>query len=224
MSVLDPSNTSYYISEVIDAGRDEPLFMVFNRHIIFLSRTHRVDCITTKSYVKNLLHYILSSPLQVSLEDCPQEMFIHGSANKCWEMVRDRANQEITRQHKSGRLNLPPLQPPGSLDGFEMFGFTSPSIVQVNYSLMRNWLNYSATNLYRIPFIIILWETGNRSTGSKSGLLGVLGLSAVFSASITDSATFRSQDLRARKRSGGTWKSCFGPRSRNNTQGSFQEG
>ena len=47
-------------------------------------------------------------------------------------MVRERVNQEITRQHKLGRLNLPPLQPPGSLDGFEMFGFTSPAIVQVN--------------------------------------------------------------------------------------------
>lgn len=48
------------------------------------------------------------------------------------ELVRDKVNQEITRQHKMGRLNLPPLQPPGSLDGFEMFGFTSPAIVQVN--------------------------------------------------------------------------------------------
>ena len=48
------------------------------------------------------------------------------------ESVRDKVNQEITTQHKMGRLNLPPLQPPGSLDGFEMFGFTSPAIVQVN--------------------------------------------------------------------------------------------
>lgn len=28
MNVLDPSNTCYYISEVLDAGRDVPLFMV----------------------------------------------------------------------------------------------------------------------------------------------------------------------------------------------------
>jgi hypothetical protein len=72
--------------------------------------------------------------LQVSLEQCRREVFIHISAAKCWEMVRDRVNQEITKQHKLGRTNLPPLQPPGSLDGFEMFGFSSPEIVQVKYS------------------------------------------------------------------------------------------
>lgn len=66
------------------------------------------------------------------MEHSPNEMFIHGSVVRCWELVRERVNQEITRQHKLGRSNLPPLQPPGSLDGFEMFGFTSPAIVQVN--------------------------------------------------------------------------------------------
>ncbi|XP_062084398.1 putative lysine-specific demethylase JMJ16 [Humulus lupulus] len=101
ISVLDPSNMCYYVSEVLDAGRDGPLFMV-------------------------------------SLENSPSEMFIHGSVVRCWELVRDRVNQEITRQHKMGRLNLPPLQPPGSLDGFEMFGFTSPSIVQVIEAMDRN--------------------------------------------------------------------------------------
>lgn len=66
------------------------------------------------------------------MEHCPSEVFIHVSAAKCWEMVRERVNQEITKQHKLGRMNLPPLQPPGSLDGFEMFGFSTPAIVQVN--------------------------------------------------------------------------------------------
>ena len=46
-------------------------------------------------------------------------------------MVRERVNQEITKQHKLGRMPLPPLQPPGSLDGMEMFGFSSPTIMQV---------------------------------------------------------------------------------------------
>ncbi|KAM6577114.1 hypothetical protein CsatB_028951 [Cannabis sativa] len=101
ISVLDPSNMCHYISEVLDAGRDGPLFMV-------------------------------------SLENSPSEMFIHGSVVRCWELVRDRVNQEITRQHKMGRLNLPPIQPPGSLDGFEMFGFTSPAIVQVIEAMDRN--------------------------------------------------------------------------------------
>ncbi|KAK1547892.1 hypothetical protein Q3G72_007158 [Acer saccharum] len=51
------------------------------------------------------------------MENCSSEVFDHVSAARCWELVRDRVNQEITKQHKSGRMNLPPLQPPGSLDG-----------------------------------------------------------------------------------------------------------
>ncbi|XP_057477100.1 putative lysine-specific demethylase JMJ16 [Actinidia eriantha] len=101
ISVLDPTNMCYYVSEILDAGRDGPLFMV-------------------------------------SVEHCPSEVFIHVSAAKCWEMVRERANQEITKQHKLGIMNLPPLQPPGSLDGMEMFGFSSPEIVQVIQAMDRN--------------------------------------------------------------------------------------
>ncbi|KAE9619092.1 putative chromatin remodeling & transcription regulator FYR family [Lupinus albus] len=102
ISVLDPSSTmSYYISEILDAGRGGPLFMV-------------------------------------SLENCPSEVFIHVSPARCWELVRERVNQEIAKQHKLGKKGLPPLQPPGSLDGFEMFGFSSPAIVQAIEALDRS--------------------------------------------------------------------------------------
>ncbi|XP_022996748.1 putative lysine-specific demethylase JMJ16 [Cucurbita maxima] len=101
ISVLDPSTLCYYVSEILDAGRDGPLFMVV-------------------------------------LEHCPSEVFVHVSAARCWELVRDRVNQEIAKQHKLGRMNLPPLQPPGSLDGLEMFGFTSPTIVQAIEAMDRN--------------------------------------------------------------------------------------
>ncbi|KAK1548860.1 hypothetical protein Q3G72_020661 [Acer saccharum] len=80
INVLDPTNMCYYVSEILDARRDGPLFMV-------------------------------------SMENCSSEVFDHVSAARCWELVRDRVNQEITKQHKSGRMNLPPLQPPGSLEG-----------------------------------------------------------------------------------------------------------
>ncbi|CAL1389758.1 unnamed protein product [Linum trigynum] len=93
ISVLDPTSMCYYVSEILDSGRNGPLFMV-------------------------------------SLEQCPAEVFVHISATRCWEMVRERVNQEITKQYKMGKPNLAPLQPPGSLDGFEMFGFSSPTIVQ----------------------------------------------------------------------------------------------
>ncbi|XP_031282041.1 putative lysine-specific demethylase JMJ16 [Pistacia vera] len=101
ISILDPTNMCYYVSEILDAGRNGPLFMV-------------------------------------SLEQSPSEVFIHISAARCWEMVRDRVNQEIAKQHKLGRTNLPPLQPPGSLDGFEMFGFSSPAIVQAIEAMDHN--------------------------------------------------------------------------------------
>ncbi|XP_019428262.1 PREDICTED: putative lysine-specific demethylase JMJ16 [Lupinus angustifolius] len=102
ISVLDPSSTMcYYISEILDAGRAGPLFMV-------------------------------------SLENCPSEVFVHVSPARCWELVRERVNQEIAKQHKLGKKGLPPLQPPGSLDGFEMFGFSSPAIVQAIEALDRS--------------------------------------------------------------------------------------
>lgn len=41
-------------------------------------------------------------------------------------------NTEIKKQHSLGRTSLPPLQPPGCLDGLEMFGFSSTAIIQVN--------------------------------------------------------------------------------------------
>ncbi|KAK1409754.1 hypothetical protein QVD17_36283 [Tagetes erecta] len=101
INVLDPTDTCYYISEIVDVGKNRPLFMV-------------------------------------SLEKDPSEVFIHLSAVKCWEMVRERVNSEISKKHKSKISNLPPLQPPGSLDGMEMFGFSSPSILQGVQSVDRD--------------------------------------------------------------------------------------
>lgn len=74
------------------------------------------------------------------MEGSPNEVFLHVSASRCWEMVRERVNQEISKQYKLGKTKLPPLQPPGSLDGMEMFGFSSPAIVQVilfSFSFLR---------------------------------------------------------------------------------------
>jgi len=71
--------------------------------------------------------------MQVKVEQCPSELFIHVSATRCWDMVRERVNNEIRRHHNSGKVNLLTLQPPGSLDGLEMFGLTSPTIIQVMF-------------------------------------------------------------------------------------------
>lgn len=101
IDVVDPSNMCYYVSEILEAGRDGPLFMV-------------------------------------SLEHCPNEVFVHLSATKCWDMVRERVNQEVAKQHKLGKPKLPPLQPPGSVEGMEMFGFTTTAIVQAIAAMDQN--------------------------------------------------------------------------------------
>ncbi|KAL5768137.1 hypothetical protein ACOSQ2_014920 [Xanthoceras sorbifolium] len=138
MSILDPTNMCYYVSEILDAGRDGPLFMV-------------------------------------SLENCSSEVFVHVSAARCWELVRDRVNHEITKQHKMGRINLPPLQPPGSLDGFEMFGFSSPAIVQAIEAMDQNRVctEYWDSRPYSRPQVQISQPSQNgenlhRSSGEQN--------------------------------------------------------
>lgn len=74
---------------------------------------------------------------QVSLEQLPQESFVHVSAQECWLMVCRKLNQEIRKQQSLGKKQeLPPLQPLGSINGLEMFGFLTPSIVQVKPRLL----------------------------------------------------------------------------------------
>ncbi|KAK8591328.1 hypothetical protein V6N13_031376 [Hibiscus sabdariffa] len=132
MSVLDPTNMVYYVSEILDAGRDGPLFMV-------------------------------------SVENFPSEVFIHVSASRCWEMVREKVNQEITKQHRVGKTNLPPLQPPGSLDGFEMFGFSSPEIIQAIEAMDQNRVctEYWSSRPYSRSQVQILQHFLPSSNGEK---------------------------------------------------------
>ncbi|XP_072955153.1 lysine-specific demethylase JMJ18-like [Typha angustifolia] len=94
LSVLDPTKTCNYISEILDAGLLGPLF-------------------------------------KVMIEERPDVSFTHTSALQCWEMVRERLNEEIINHHSLGKEELPPLQTPGSMNGFEMFGFLSPPIIQI---------------------------------------------------------------------------------------------
>ncbi|GFQ07428.1 lysine-specific demethylase jmj18 [Phtheirospermum japonicum] len=83
-------------------------------------------------YTSEIVDGGLIGPLfKVTLEEQPNETFVRGSADQCWEMVLQRLNQEITRQRRLGsNQGLPPLQPSSSINGLEMFGFHSPSIVQ----------------------------------------------------------------------------------------------
>nr|QEG03034.1 putative lysine-specific demethylase JMJ16 isoform X1 [Cymbidium ensifolium]QEG03035.1 putative lysine-specific demethylase JMJ16 isoform X2 [Cymbidium ensifolium]QEG03037.1 putative lysine-specific demethylase JMJ16 isoform X3 [Cymbidium ensifolium]QEG03038.1 putative lysine-specific demethylase JMJ16 isoform X4 [Cymbidium ensifolium] len=90
-------------------------------------------------YISEILDSELFGPLfMIKLEQSPSEIFFHVSATNCWNMVRERVNNEIRRLHSLGRVNLPSFQPPGSVDGLEMFGLTSPTIIQVIEAMDTN--------------------------------------------------------------------------------------
>ncbi|KAA8537093.1 hypothetical protein F0562_029571 [Nyssa sinensis] len=103
------------------------------------------------SYLSEIVDAGFLGPLfKVTLEVCPSESFTNVSAEKCWEMVMQRVNQEITRQSSLGKQGLPNLQPPESINGLEMFGFLSPPIIQAiealdpNHQCMEYW-NHNLT-------------------------------------------------------------------------------
>ncbi|URE10603.1 lysine-specific demethylase JMJ14-like [Musa troglodytarum] len=84
------------------------------------------------NYVSEVLDAGLLGPLfKVMVENNPEMSFTASSALQCWEMIRERLNQEIVRQHNLGKQGLPELQSPESMDGLEMFGLLSPSIIRV---------------------------------------------------------------------------------------------
>ncbi|KAK9055964.1 hypothetical protein SSX86_027051 [Deinandra increscens subsp. villosa] len=77
------------------------------------------------SYIAEIHDAGLIGPLfKVFLEESPNEGFMDVSADKCWKLVLQRLNQEIA---KLADQDLKPLH---SINGLEMFGLSSPSIVQ----------------------------------------------------------------------------------------------
>ncbi|KAJ4776319.1 Transcription factor jumonji (jmj) family protein / zinc finger (C5HC2 type) family protein [Rhynchospora pubera] len=137
LSVLDPTQMCYYISEILDGGDIGPLFMVM-------------------------------------VEECRNEVFIHVSAMRCWDMVRERVNMEIRKQHIKGKVELTILQPPGTLDGLEMFGLTSPNIVKAIEVLDRDHMCTaywsSRPNAQQTPAISSVPTQNEKSLTSISAL------------------------------------------------------
>lgn len=116
------------------------------------------------SYISEILDAGLLGPLfKVTVEEFPKEAFIHVSADKCWEMVQERLNQEIVRQCSLGKEGLPSLQPPGSLNGLQLFGLSSEAIVQAIEALdpYHQCMEYWASKLNQHP-----------SSGTESGCEG----------------------------------------------------
>ncbi|KVH89410.1 FY-rich, C-terminal [Cynara cardunculus var. scolymus] len=81
------------------------------------------------SYISEIHDAGLIGPLfKVFLEECPSESFMEVSADKCWELVLQRLNQEMVKGCKLANHAMKPL---GTISGLEMFGLLSPDIVQV---------------------------------------------------------------------------------------------
>lgn len=115
----------------------------------------------TCSYISEVVDAGLLGPLfKVTLEDCPSKTFTNVSPDKCWEMVLLSFNKEITRQSSMGKQGPPPLK---SINGFDMFGFSSPSIIQAiealdpNHQCLEYWNHKLVENLtcndsHKFPF------------------------------------------------------------------------
>jgi len=75
------------------------------------------------------------------MEERPSEAFTNTSADKCWESVLERLNHETKKLRNQGEREPPPLELLQSINGHKMFGFLSPSIIQV--MLTNVYLRYS---------------------------------------------------------------------------------
>lgn len=109
---------SNYISEVLDAGLMGPLFKVKHPflplNVLFSNKLNEED-----------LWLFFSVLFQVTLEESPDESFCNVSAQECWEMVLQRVKDTCTS------LGLPTSPRFEGINGLQMFGFLSPSIVEV---------------------------------------------------------------------------------------------
>ncbi|KAK9223476.1 hypothetical protein WN944_011920 [Citrus x changshan-huyou] len=124
------------------------------------------------NYISEVLDAGLLGPLfkqnqfQVTLEECPSETFVNVSAQKCWEMVLQRLNQEIERQGGLHERGLPHPQSLQSIDGLEMFGFLSSPIIQAIEALDPNHLCMEYWNHKLLTF----GKTTEVNKNSSSGL------------------------------------------------------
>ncbi|GLJ38155.1 hypothetical protein SUGI_0776800 [Cryptomeria japonica] len=131
-----PACASYDV-HVLDVGVIEPCKPWYDSETIF-PRGFK-SCVTFYSvldpaemctYISEVLDAGLKQPVfKVTIAGHPTEVFMHISIQKCWELVVERLNKEITRQRSIGKKSIPHLPPPESLNGLEMFGFTSPLVV-----------------------------------------------------------------------------------------------
>ncbi|KAG4123890.1 hypothetical protein ERO13_D10G005000v2 [Gossypium hirsutum] len=116
-----------------------------------------LDPTKISSYISEVLDIGLLGPLfKVTLEGCPTITFSNVLPNKCWEMVLQQLNQEILRRKNLGESGLLPLQSLQSINGLQMFGFLSPSIIQAiealdpNHQCSEYWNNKTTRDINEV--------------------------------------------------------------------------
>lgn len=65
----------------------------------------------------------------MTLEQVPDVSFTHTSPMSCWNIVRDKVNEQIENLQRIGKCGVPNFLPHDSVNGLEMFGFLSPQII-----------------------------------------------------------------------------------------------
>ncbi|KAK7399652.1 hypothetical protein VNO78_10839 [Psophocarpus tetragonolobus] len=115
----------------------------FKSHVKFFSI---LDPPRICNYVSEVYDAGFLGPLfKVTMEEHPSEAFTNISIDKCWETVLDRLNHEIKRRRSEGEIELPTLELRQSINGHEMFGFLSPSIIKAieaqdpNHQCVEYW-------------------------------------------------------------------------------------
>uniref|UniRef100_A0A1J3JHA2 Lysine-specific demethylase JMJ18 n=1 Tax=Noccaea caerulescens TaxID=107243 RepID=A0A1J3JHA2_NOCCA len=106
-----------------------------------------LDPTRMSNYISEVLDAGLMGPLfKVTLEESPDESFCNVSAHQCWEMVLQRVKDTCTS------LGLPTSPRFEGINGLQMFGFLSPSIVEAiealdpNHRLVEYWNHKNQTS------------------------------------------------------------------------------
>ncbi|KAJ0017571.1 hypothetical protein Pint_11402 [Pistacia integerrima] len=132
------------------------------------------------SYVSEVVDAGLLGPLfKVTLEEFPSESFANFSAQKCWDMVLQRLNQEVKNWSSLGERRLPPRQSLRHIDGLEMFGFLSPPIIQAiealdpDHQCVEYWDNKPKTSCNTSEVKNNSFGTGSSPGETKTKIFGI---------------------------------------------------
>ncbi|PKI37517.1 lysine-specific demethylase JMJ18-like [Punica granatum] len=84
------------------------------------------------SYISEVADAGLLGPIfKVTLEESPAVTFADVSAEKCWDSVVQQLKQEVARQSSLGVQGLPTFDELQTVNGLDMFGFSSPQVIQM---------------------------------------------------------------------------------------------